>query len=106
MKKFFVGLFLLGIVSSTVLPVEAEYTCNCTSSDIVNKLKNASDSDLNDLFDKMIDQAAWYSSFNTEDSLAELIYDIKDESDFKRALQYYITNNCSVSGNKIMCSSI
>ncbi len=103
MKKFFVGLFLLGIVSSTVLPVEAEYTCNCTSSDIVNKLKNASGSDLEYLFEKMIDEVSFSPSFKTEDSLAELIYEIRDEYDFKRALQYYITNNCSVSGTQIIC---
>lgn len=103
MKKFCVMSLVVGIIGIFTLPVFAEGTCNCTSSYIVNKLKNASSSDLNALFDKMIDQAAWYSSFSTEDSLAELIYEIRDEYDFKNALKYYINNNCSVSGTQIIC---
>ena len=104
MKKIFIGLLLmLGLSNYAILPVIAENTCNCSSSYIIDRLKNASGMELSDLFDKMIDNAAWYSSFNTEDSLAELIYAIRDESYFKQALKDYVTTNCSVSGNQIMC---
>lgn len=97
MKKFVIGLFMLGIVSNIALPVCAE--CNCTAKDILYNLKHSYSSDLNDIFETMLNGA----SFGAQDAFAGLIYDVKDETEFKNALKYYINNNCSVSGNQIIC---
>lgn len=97
MKKIFVLLFSLLVT----VPVLAQ--CDCTDSTIINRLNNSSSTELDDLFEKLIDSASFSPSYKTESALADLIYEIKDEDEFQDAVKYYITNYCSVEGKQIIC---
>jgi len=101
MKKIILGVFLIAALGCSPLCCFAE--CNCTTSQIVNKLKNASGSDLEDIFEKMIDSADFSPSYTVRNSFAKIIYESKNEYYFRNALKSYINNYCTVTNNKIVC---
>ena len=102
MKKFLVILGLGAICTCNLLALGAEQ-CNCTPGDVAYKLTGASDSYLKVIFSKMVDASAWSSDFTIRSGFADIIYDARNETDFKRALSEYIQANCSIKDNKIYC---
>lgn len=102
MKKWLVLLLFIAC-SSNIMVFANTGQCNCSSSYIVNRLLNASSTDTSRLFEKLIDDASFSPGFTTRGAFAEIMYDSRDEYEFKDAIGEYIENNCSVSNNKIYC---
>lgn len=103
MKKFFAILGLGVICSCNILAFGTEQ-CNCTPSNVAYKLTGASDSYLKQIFSKMVEASSWGSDYQVRRGFADIIYDARNETDFKRALSEYIQANCSIRDNKIYCS--
>lgn len=100
MKNKFLMFILGSVFVFYTLPVFA--ACDCSSYEIANKLKYASSSDLQSIFNSM----AGSSRSNSLSSSARNEIDtmIKDYLERNNVIQNYVQKNCYVQNSRIICN--